>query len=84
MFSKKLHADLSRSFGSLPPNCTHAEDYETPLSSHLLNSFHLVFTLDCIILKYSGTVLYPNCKFIIMRFTWPAYQLHSYHQEYMG
>lgn len=59
MFSKKLYADLSRSFGFLPLNCTHAEDYETPLSSHLLNSFYLVFTLDHIILKYSGNMLYP-------------------------
>lgn len=59
MFAKKLYADLSRSFRALPLNCAHAEDYETPLSSHLLNSFYLVFTLDCIILKFSGNMLLP-------------------------
>lgn len=59
MFSNKLYEDLSSSFGSLPLNCTHAEDYEALLSSHLLNSFYLVFTLDCIVLKFSGDMLYP-------------------------
>lgn len=59
MFAEKLYADLYRSFGALPLNCAHAEDYETPLSSHLLNSFYLVFTLGCITLKYSGNMLLP-------------------------
>lgn len=57
MFGKKLYADLSRSIGALPLNCAHAEDYETPLSPHLLNSFYLVFTVDCTTLKFSGNML---------------------------
>lgn len=57
-----MYAELSRSFGSVPLNYTHAEDYDTPLISLLLDSFYLVFTLDCIILKFSENVISLTAK----------------------